>query len=56
MGPWIRIVVLAFSTGAKPGLFCLFSPFLNTMTNIVQTLTIKAQMVCLGFEPGAAGL
>ena len=35
-------------------LYVYFRPFLNITTNIEQYLTIKAQMVCLGFEPGTA--
>ena len=35
----------------KPGLFVYFRPFLQTKTDIVQTLTLK---VCLGFKPGIA--
>ena len=43
---------------AKLGLFFVyFRPFLNTMTNIVQNLTImeEAKIMCLGFEPRTAG-
>ena len=39
----------------RTGLFLFyFLAFLNTMANIVQNLTLKAQMVCLGFESGIA--
>ena len=36
-------------------LFVYFRPFLYTMANIVQNLTIKVQMVFLGFKPGTVG-
>ena len=44
--------------GPNPASFCLFSFFSQHNDNYSTNLTIneiKAQMVCLGFEPGAAG-
>ena len=40
--------------GKTRPLFVYFRSFLNTMTIVVQNLTAKAKMVCLGFEPGTA--
>ena len=37
--------------GQTRPLFVYFCLFLNTITNIIQNLTIKAYMVCLGLEP-----
>ena len=44
-----------FKYGPKPASFVYLDLFLTPLTNIVQNLTTKAEMVCLGFEPGTAG-
>ena len=40
--------------GRTRSLFVYFCPFhlLDAMSNLLQNLTIKAYMVCLGFKPG----
>ena len=52
------LVANLFLNGPNPASFCLFSFFSQYNDKYSTNLTIneiRAQMVCLGFEPGAAG-
>ena len=52
-----KITVVLLDIGQPWPLFVYFRPFLNTLTNIVQILTIgKHRWECLEFEPGTAEL